>query len=165
MLGSQLPFPSHSDAGFYHSNDIRGLAKLWGWWPWRIHPPAVRPLGFIISFLIPTAICVPKSSYGVRTGAIEQRANGPIKIILCPNEASASEVGRSAGATTESLHPHIAAAPIMLLTPHPPCCPGPPTARGHLVPAFWVQHRLLGQTRHFAQISMHHSGIRPACGV
>lgn len=117
-----------------------GAAKLWGWWPWRIHPPAVRPLGFIISFLIPTAICVLKSSYGVRTGVVEQRVNGPIQIILCPNEASATDrVGRSAGAMTESPHLRIAAAPAS-----PSCCS--PRTQGHQQPGdtwyqlFWVQH-------------------------
>lgn len=83
-----------------------GLLKLWDSWPWGIHPPATRPLGFIISFLIRTAICIPKSSYRVRTEAVNQKVNGPIapcKIILRLNEASAMDMEIFAGETMAEL--------------------------------------------------------------
>ena len=66
----------------------------------------MMPLGFIISFLIPTAICIPKSSYGLGTEAVNQKVNGPIapcKTILHPNEASATDVGMFAGEMTAEL--------------------------------------------------------------
>lgn len=115
-----------------------GLLKFWGPWPWRIHPSAVRPLSFITSFLIPTAIYIPKSSYRVRAEAIHQKVNRPIahcKIILHPQEASAADMGVfcrwNNGRAAESSLPTAAAALsilITLLTQHPACCQGPLTA-------------------------------------
>lgn len=63
----------------------------------------MRPLNFIISFLISIAICIPKSSYRVRTEAVNQKVNGPIapcKINLRP---PATDLGTFAGKMTAEL--------------------------------------------------------------